>query len=522
MVFLIRVVFLVKKNNENYQALSHFSEELSKNIKSYCTDTVLLKSRYIFTYKLGNIKMGYCTHCKKDYFVNGLKHNEPTICPHCSSKCIVKASGMHRKNLRDEAYFVYYEKSKKDPNVIVARGIYVYRSYNEDYRKVETIYSINALYVFEVGKSKMYTKNYWSYGRCYGECKSIYSLYNQGHISTISSICCYESLERAVKKTPFQYSMYEEYLGNKTSDMVEYLSLYSKYPLIESFTKIGLKEIVEAKLFNSLTYGAVYWNGKTIFKMLRLNRKELSDIVNCDSKVDCELLRYYQLARKTAPSITYRQVKSYVKDYRFNFQTVSKLLKYISLPKLDTYLNKQYNLNKQSKGLNRKTDVIGIWFDYITNCEKLMADLESDSILFPKNVYEAHDKAVKKIKVLGNLLYDRKIEKRLETLKKYCFTNKGLLIRPAESTQELIKEGEKLHHCVAINYTTPYVNGKTIILLIRKESEPNKPYYTAELKNGVFIQIQGYRHSAPNEEVNNFIKDFKVKILKKEVIKKLA
>ena len=47
-----------------------------------------------------------------------------------------------------------------------------------------------------------------------------------------------------------------------------------------------------------------------------------------------------------------------------------------------------------------------------------------------------------------------------------------------------------------------------MILFIRKESEPDKPYYTMEFKDGIIQQLRGYANCEPTREVLRFRDDF--------------
>lgn len=143
-----------EKEKEDFQNhIAHFGVGISDEIEEYATNHALLHSRYIFTQSFLRIQYGYCTHCKQTYRTNGLRHGYKAICERCGSSCTVKASGISRKRLRDNAYFVFYEKSQIDPNVIVAKGMFVTRDYRgEDYKSVMTKYIPSSSYVFDPGK----------------------------------------------------------------------------------------------------------------------------------------------------------------------------------------------------------------------------------------------------------------------------------------------------------------------------------------------------------------------------------
>ena len=90
-----------------------------------------------------------------------------------------------------------------------------------------------------------------------------------------------------------------------------------------------------------------------------------------------------------------------------------------------------------------------------------------------------------------------------------------LLIRLPKCAHEIRKEGNTQHHCVA-TYMDRMVAGETCILFIRKKEEPDKSYYTVEVKDDEVIQVRGKYNVAPSEDVEEFMKIFKRNLRKTE------
>ncbi|MGG4462628.1 PcfJ domain-containing protein, partial [Micromonospora provocatoris] len=435
---------------------AHFPSTISKEIDNFVDNDVLLSSRYLFIQRRCNIQYGYCTHCKKDMVLKEkIKHKEYTNCPSCKSKCQARSSGMGRKFLYDKAYAVYYEKSLVNPQAIIARGFYVSRNYSGDYRKVVTNYSLEALYLFEPGNSEFYSNQYFS-GSRYVKRKSVYSLTNTIH----ANIYCDYSLEsicKAVKGTPFQYSTWEKY-GDV--DNVKFFNLASKYPCIEYLTKLGFTQIVNAKLYGTSTYGVINWRGKTIDKVLKLSKQELKSILDIAYIVDPYVLKLYQFSKKDGSNLSAEEVYKLSQKIK-QFDQLKKLLTYTTLRKINNYIEKQYEIDQKSKKKHfyGQYQVAIHWRDYLSDCEKLGMDVTSESVLFPKNIYTAHQNTIKQIKHKANKELDKKIAKRINSLEKmYGFENKEFFIRPVKNTQELIDEGKALNHCVG-TYAGRYANG---------------------------------------------------------------
>lgn len=56
-----------------------------------------------------------------------------------------------------------------------------------------------------------------------------------------------------------------------------------------------------------------------------------------------------------------------------------------------------------------------------------------------------------------------------------------MFIRPIDSAEEIVREGEEQNNCVA-GYANRHADGETIIMVLRKRSEPRKPWHTVEIE----------------------------------------
>lgn len=495
--------------------LRHFPNELSGDIKKYAIEEAMKFSRYIFTSRIGKKQYGYCTHCKTTFPTDGLRRNyQETInwgrkkqkvtaeCPNCKSQCIVKQSGRDRKYMIDEAIFEYYEKSIVNPAILIAREIRVTRDYRASYENVKANYSTLALYIFEMGKSVMLKRNYW--GEDFYVTGSVYS----NTLDKLPYKCSYTSISDAVKNTHFQYSTWDSYTCNNSS-MVKFFDLYSKYPCIEYLTKEGFKELVLDKLWGRNTYSAINWKADSIFKILKLNKVALKELRKCKYKDDSLFLRLYQISIKDKSNLSLEEIGEIRNRIGFYFKELQSIHKYVTLRKIFNYAKQQEK--KYPKQFERASILI-TWEDYLADCKTLEMNLKDEQVLFPKNLYVAHQNTISQIKIKENEQFDIKIKKRAKSLGKYKFEYSGLIIRPVESSAELIKEGQILHHCVG-TYAKRYSDGETNIFTIRKIDNLDKPYFTLELRKNEIVQIHGKNNCNPKEDVKAFIEAFKVERL---------
>ena len=159
------------------------------------------------------------------------------------------------------------------------------------------------------------------------------------------------------------------------------------------------------------------------------------------------------------------------------------------------------------------------WIDYMIQLRELGMKLNSKN-MYPKNFQRQHRMLSERVRVKKDEIIREKmkrmvIEKTGETIK-----INELIFIPATTPEELEKEGEQQHHCVAM-YAERVARGQCLIYMIRKISEPEKSYVTMELApEGVIRQLRGFANSNPDEDVRaaaeKFAEEFKKNINKKE------
>ena len=351
----------------------------------------------------------------------------------------------------------------------------------------------------------------------WGKRASVYPLnYFSGAVCTTNIA----SIEEAIKDTPYQYSMYKKYL-NYSEDSLKYFELFSKYPRIEDLTKLGFQDLIETKLANAPNYSVINWRGKTVFKMLKINKAELKELREFNGRKSAYFLKLYQLNRKEKNKLSLDELKNLEMQTECNPNKLKEILKYTTMYKAFKYIKKQEELYIK-KFYRAFLGVIHDWVDYLRDCNKLELDIKKESVLFPRDLYKAHQNTIKQVKYKADKLLDEKMKKREEAInKKYYFEDEDFIIRAVSSTKEIIEEGKTLNHCVG-GYAKNHAEGRTNILLIRKKRNIDRPYYTMEIINDRIIQVRGLRNCDPGKKLNKFLDKFKTLKVEKVKSKKIA
>lgn len=512
-------------------------------------DTCLRYSRYLFTWREKNIRYGYCTHCGHtsqlypygkiyDYqdAVNAkCKHNDVGFCPCCKSTVTFKDSGRGRGKMTDYGYFLIAQPLK-DGGILVS-SFYVMRDYRRDYHNVQTQYSEHYRVYFNTGVCKAYrrTRNNEQYYGILdredyfdGECDRLKIIgwepmktvprpqYNASNIFAkyIPPNYYFDFTDENFKNTNLRYSCIDRFMkyyhgSDREPDVCRYLNFYVKNPILtERLMKQGYEQVVcerVEKKYN--TQGHINWRAKTAEKAFKLTKGELRTV----GKDTLSIVHKHFTDKLNIKNPKYAAfIAGVVKGVYFDFaeKTLNELSKYAPQNKVLKYLC----------GLKGQPySVLSDYRDYIHQCEKLNLDLTKSFILFPQDFEKAHSEnsmLLTEIQHKKDLERAKKQDEEFkdryrELCKKYAWKNENLIIRPAKGKGDLMIEGKTLNHCVYTNYADKYINGKTIILLIRKAEAPDVPFFTLELSNsGAVIQCRGMRNCGKTPEVEKFVSDW--------------
>jgi hypothetical protein len=154
-------------------------------------------------------------------------------------------------------------------------------------------------------------------------------------------------------------------------------------------------------------------------------------------------------------------------------------------------------------------------------------------IYLPKNFKKVHDRTAGEYQALQDKKAaaekrrrEQEVKRRMEATKKamdkifdanngidnaFAIKGKGLILVVPKTSDEIRAEGAALHHCVG-SYVGRVAKGETMILFVRKEKEPDKPYFTMEWNGNKIIQCRGNHNCAMPTEVEAFVKAFEKKM----------
>lgn len=306
---------------------------------------------------------------------------------------------------------------------------------------------------------------------------------------------------------------------------VPYLRMYQEHPNVENLVMQGATYLLDSLMAEQMK-GHIWgknvrglmvledidWEESRPSAMLDLDRDEFARM-----KDNCwcpELLRLYLACRNAGERLSDNDITE-----AFHLGEVEELTAMagnVSVAKVVRYLMRQVELDQEKYLYDPEIDIyvdpeeftnvsVTMLADYWRMARNAGWDLDNPAVRWPKALEAARDRAMAAEKVVLEKGYRKLFKQQYQRLKQYSFAWGGLLIRPCKTQAELTAEGEKLSHCVG-GYAKAVAKGEKAVFFIRKETAPNKPWYTLELneKELRVVQNRGKKNCERTEAVRKF------------------
>lgn len=290
---------------------------------------------------------------------------------------------------------------------------------------------------------------------------------------------------------------------------IQYIRLYRKHPqTVEMLAKANLFRLLTEKAVAKISQDRrfAYW--------LMKNRDSVRHMA-CKTAYDA-----YRKNPNGDPSDYQRSLMYRIQCGResafTNKEVYRKALKFATQERIAEYI--RANTNRESYG------------DYLVACDWLRLDFSDTKVLFPHDFRAMHDLYTEQYAVHVREEMDRDADfkadgaftERVMTAKRmkdvadrFSFLSEfkadGYCIFVASLKDELIDEGFALHHCVGrMDYDRRQADGRSVICFLRRESAPDVPYVTVEVKVSDRLSVNqcyGDRDRVV-PEVEGFVKDW--------------
>lgn len=303
--------------------------------------------------------------------------------------------------------------------------------------------------------------------------------------------CPVLNIEYILKFPEYRYSAIDKY---RYTDTFKYLRLYEKYPQAEMLVKFGLSEYA-----TSVQILRKVGKDKRFRKWLIQKRGEIY------------FRQYYVgtllIAYKTGKPLDYVQ-KLEEEKKSFYRQDGYKNIKRLFKTDKEVTVFMEYIVEQNTS--------LPSYADYLRACEYIGLDMNLPKNRFPHDFKRWHDMRIDQYHTAKAL---KDAEERKELYAKFgVIAEKYLTLQKngkdafaviiARSPQDLIREGDILHHCVGrMNYDQKFVREESLIFFVRNIDSPDMPFVTVEysISKHKVLQCYGDHDSKPSDNVLNFV-----------------
>lgn len=508
------------------------------------------ENRYpkLLVYNRGKKQYVYCTHCKKFYENKGdrrinLQYMENKACSHCHTLSSVisgkgAAKGLFYTNVG------YLQKIPGNRGIIL-RQFYSYYSYEltdiksgiaETFEMEEE----RRYFLFFEGQKVVKTHDFaykkdtnW-YGNPYGD---PYWHYIRKRDWVYNTHLYLGNYKQVMKNTPFKYcgvDVFAEKLKSGSCDVHDYLRYYSKKKYLEYLVKMGLTWLVSDIIRNPISCTKIFnEKGKNAKEILQLPGDLLKEAISGNysySQIEAEKKKRTLAAMAAGVNAaTAEDAKKYEKWKRLGLEIENFRLLFPKMhpDKLFRYLLKQQEKICFNTDLTLSFQETKQYYqDYLSMAAEVGENLEDEYYILPPDLHKAHERVNKIVeenrkidrkkwdeemnRMIASQLEKNKLVKQFVNMRMF-----GLFFHVPKTAQEFREEGSLMHNCVGGNhYITAQAEGESLILFIRKESEPDKPFCTFEWKDGKVNQVFMRRNTPISGTTKTFVDLVEKKIQK--------
>lgn len=497
------------------------ASELTEGFKNWAARQI---EPYLI-YEKGKGNTAYCTRCKRtSSFSKKLKLYTKRQCPHCRSLCNVRTEKTMPTHLSRGITFI----QRTDTGIMV-RFIRVTQIFYA-IKDIEVLFEEKLRVVINKGEKQIWYEQRgveninggwernWSEGWIKRWNSPEYEVRRVeglgGYYKKVNQMAEYKRNQtNVIKHSNLSYVDWEGMVYRVARDrnygyeIYGFIDVYEKlhrFSQIESLWKLGYFSLACDLIKNS---SKRFGKCKELHKWLGITKEMWRFLGNQKEKKKADIslsnildLKEYD-SEKEEKAVIWKSVLLIPSYHR-------KVFKDLPLKKVVRYIEKEDE---------------SLYSDYISVAKQIGYDLQDDLVAFPRDLQNAHDMAIEvqdeeknKKKLAEAKKHDKGIAKVYKKIKKrFSFECGGYIIRPAASNYEIVKEGQTLHHCVGGGqYRDKMLAEDSYIVFLRKKEQPDKPYYTVEIKpDGKILQAYGKYNKKPDwETVGPILDEYSEKV----------
>ena len=464
---------------------------------------------------------GTCTSCGKESTLPSAAHDSKTVCPHCGRELTVKSAGkMGRHFDRDTVQVI----EKINGAEVVVRIVKVYYSYDRDHLMPTVRVQENARFFVRRGPDgKVITEPYYySYSKGMlthwmpGE-RPVYYKYGDNFESSIYGHVYCRNLPEALAGTLWEYcpvaAFYEHY--HEPMQMWPFLAAHVEHPRLEHLVKVGFYDLASDLAYGRIQDGLLDEAQDRTHRLLGVAAEDVAFLRDLD--VDANALRMFQ---PYAGLKDRQRLFLWQREHGVERDDVIPILEHMTPHRLMKYAEQQFQTlsgRKNQNGWPRYRDmqsVVSELRDYLDMCVKLNYDMGNSFVLYPKDLQQAHDRVARRVKIKVDAQMRQDFKTAMRAISgRLDFEADGMRIVLPDSADEIVAEGQALHHCVG-SYIERAARKDCIILFLRQCEDLAKPFYTIEVRGRKIAQVRGMKNCDATPEVKAFMGQWERQVLR--------
>ena len=220
----------------------------------------------------------------------------------------------------------------------------------------------------------------------------------------------------------------------------------------------------------------------------------------------------------------------YLKNKQLENDTNSRNIEENTNPLLNICQIRHYLVKQSEKSGDDISHVLQVWNDYLSMAKRLGMDIHDSIIYRTRDLQLRHKEAVLKIEEMKRGIRRRELEEKyvgfqkhlIDLKEKYEFSDGEYQVIAPKSIDDILYEGDTLHHCV--NKTDTYfdriVSKESYILFLREKENPKVPFYTLEVEPDGTIRQKRAEFNRQNKDIDK-VTSF-LTLWQKEIQKRLT
>lgn len=476
--------------------LSRYPADLGK----FCEANVFTDSVVYITKLDKGKRWGHCRHCGKYFPLDRTtKTDSYGVCPKCGIPVLFRGQWVKGEITRKAKICI----AQKVKGQLILRYVNVVRTISADSVIPDYEFSDYFLNIFPDGTPS---------GKCYAYCYRRWPYYVSGWNRMRNNSECYDETYVYTKNL-------RRIFGNRYCNVdlpaglkeihrpIKFRSLLDNLrlsPQAEYLFKAGLPVLAADSTLRKkvgATFSELFGISKQYLPILRETQA---------NNLEVDVIA---AAGRWVPEDVVRQL-CVLNMNEYSLHVLQETMKYNSLARILRYLDKQYAQIPGSLRKRGKNYLITLYRDYLSMARGLKSDTKKRGVLEPKNLKAQHDLLVARINEQKEAERQKELNKPIDQNIYWwaqAYANRDFTVVYPQKRLDFLTEGQCLNHCVGnYGYYERHIKGQHMVFFIRRASQPEKPYFTAEIdvENGRIQQLYGFGDSSAPKEVRAFVDGF--------------